>query len=387
MGSGKHKFHIAVPKRRSVHTHRHEPRDCQRRDSQKITSETIKGPVGDSLLLDLGASQKENLCDMATETIAVTGILVVCSVVILIGDAAVSGILAILTNITFKKAFLKGLLVLLLPPLFMLYGALIGRERAQVEEVEIRFENLPESFDGYRLVHISDIHARSYAKRQKSLERAIETINGLNPDLIAFTGDLITLDASEIGPVKHILQSMKATDGIAAVVGNHDYGIYSNQTDKRAKGKILSEVISEERSMGWSVLMDDCLTINRGPDSVAIVGVQNTSPSRHFPSKGNLWQASKGTEGMFRILLTHDPMHWEAEVIGKDYPLTLSGHTHAMQLSLLGWSPSRYLFKQHRGLYSKGNQYLYVNIGLGETIIPVRIGARPEITLITLRKG
>lgn len=324
---------------------------------------------------------------MATETIAVTGILVVCSVVILIGDAAVSGILAILTNITFKKAFLKGLLLLLLPPLFMLYGALIGRERTQVKEVELRFENLPESFDGYRLVHISDIHARSYAKRQKSLERAIETINGLNPDLIAFTGDLITLDASEIGPVKHILQSMKATDGIAAVVGNHDYGIYSNQTDKRAKGKILSEVISEERSMGWSVLMDDCLTINRGPDSVAIVGVQNTSPSRHFPSKGNLWQASKGTEGMFRILLTHDPMHWEAEVIGKDYPLTLSGHTHAMQLSLLGWSPSRYIFKQHRGLYSKGNQYLYVNIGLGETIIPVRIGARPEITLITLRKG
>ena len=155
--------------------------------------------------------------------------------------------------------------------------------------------------------------------------------------------------------------------------------------------------------------MNESVIISRGLDSIAVVGVENTSPSRHFPSKGNLTQAASGTEGMFRVLLSHDPLHWESEIIGQDFPLTLSGHTHSMQFSLLGWSPSRYMFPQYRGLYStdksgssrsrssgaehqkNGNpdtnlQYLYVNPGLGETIFPARIGVLPEITLITLRK-
>lgn len=322
---------------------------------------------------------------MATEAIAITGILVVCSVGILIGDAAVSGIIAVASNITFKKAFTTGLLALFIPPLVMAYGAWIGRERPQLKEVELRLENLPESFDGYRLVQISDIHARSYANRQKSLQRIVGIINNQNPDLIAFTGDIITLDASELESIKEILKELKAKDGIVAVVGNHDYGIYSDPAHKRPSGEILSDVIKEEKTMGWNVLMDENIKISRNQDSIAVVGVQNTSPSRHFPSKGSLNKASEGTEGMFRILLTHDPMHWEAEILGKDYPLTLSGHTHAMQFSLMGWCPSRYIFKQYRGLYSEGQQHLYVNIGLGETILPFRIGTRPEITLITLR--
>jgi predicted MPP superfamily phosphohydrolase len=307
-------------------------------------------------------------------------------VAIIIGDAAVSGILAAVSSITFKNAFLRGLLLLLLPPLFMAYGAWIGRERPQVKELEIRFEGLPESFDGYRLVHISDIHARSYAKRQKSLKKVVDIINNQNADLIAFTGDLITLDASELAAVKEILAELNASDGIISVIGNHDYGIYSDPTHKNVKGKILSEVVTEERSMGWNVLIDDHILIERGLDSIAVIGVQNTSPSRHFPSKGNITKASAGTEGMFRILLTHDPMHWEREVVGKEYPLTLSGHTHAMQFSIFGWSPSSLIFKEYRGLYTKDDQHLYVNIGLGETILPFRIGTRPEITLITLKK-
>ena len=323
---------------------------------------------------------------MATEAIAITGILIVCSVAIIIGDAAVSGILAWVSCITLKKAFLIGLLLLLLPPLVMAYGAWIGREKPQVKIVEITFGNLPESFDGYRLVHISDIHARSYAKRQKSLKKVVDIINNQNADLIAFTGDLITLDASELAAVKEILAELNASDGIISVIGNHDYGIYSDPTHKNVKGKILSEVVTEERSMGWNVLIDDHILIERGLDSIAVIGVQNTSPSRHFPSKGNLTKASSGTEGMFRILLTHDPMHWEREVVGKEYPLTLSGHTHAMQFSIFGWSPSSLIFKEYRGLYTKDDQHLYVNIGLGETILPFRIGTRPEITLITLKK-
>ena len=296
-----------------------------------------------------------------------------------------SGIIAVASNITFKKAFTTGLLALFIPPLVMAYGAWIGRERPQLKEVELRLENLPESFDGYRLVQISDIHARSYANRQKSLQRIVGIINSQNPDLIVFTGDIITLDASELESIKEILKELKAKDGIVAVVGNHDYGIYSDPAHKRPSGEILSDVIKEEKTMGWNVLMDENMKISRNQDSIAVVGVQNTSPSRHFPSKGNLNKASEGTEGMFRILLTHDPLHWEAEILGKDYPLTLSGHTHAMQFSLLGWCPSRYIFKQYRGLYSEGQQHLYVNIGLGETILPFRIGTPPEITLITLR--
>ena len=323
---------------------------------------------------------------MATEAIAITGILIVCSVAIIIGDAAVSGILAWVSCITFKRAFLKGLLLLLLPPLVMAYGACIGREKPQVKIVEITFGNLPESFDGYRLVHISDIHARSYAARRESLQRAVDIINGLKPDLITFTGDLITLDATELDPVNEILRKLKSEDGIMSVVGNHDYGIYADPSDKSSSRRILSEVIKEEERMGWNVLMDDNRIIKRGQDSIAVIGVQNTSPSRHFPSKGNLRKASVGTEGMFRILLTHDPMHWEREVVGKEYPLTLSGHTHAMQFSIFGWSPSSLIFKEYRGLYTKDDQHLYVNIGLGETILPFRIGTRPEITLITLKK-
>ena len=323
---------------------------------------------------------------MATEAIAITGILVVCSVAIMIGDAAVSGILAMVSSITFKKAFMKGLLLLFLPPLVMAYGAWIGRERPQVKEVEISLKGLPESFDGYRLVHISDIHARSYVARRESLQKVVGMINGMEPDLIAFTGDLITLDATELKPVNEILRELQSKDGIVSVVGNHDYGIYADPSHKGSLRRILSEVIEEEERMGWNVLLDDNMIIRRGQDSIAVIGVQNTSPSRHFPSKGNLTQASAGTEGIFRILLTHDPMHWEEDILGKDYPLTLSGHTHAMQFSIFGWSPSSLIFRQHRGLYTENDQHLYVNIGLGETILPFRIGTRPEITLITLKK-
>lgn len=325
---------------------------------------------------------------MSTEAIAITGILILCWTVLVIADAMASGVLAVLTSLTFKQAFLKGLLVLLIPPVFIAYGAWIGRERPQVKEVELEFQNLPEGFDGYRLIHISDIHARSFSKRHDSLKKIIEIINGLDPDMVAFTGDLITLDSSEIDVVKDILQDIRATDGVVSVLGNHDYCIYSAERDKTGHHpKGPSEVIRKEKEMGWNILLDENMTVTRGRDSIKIIGVENISPSGHFPSKGNLQKASAGTEGSFRIILTHDPMHWESEITGKEYPLTLSGHTHAMQFSLFGWSPSRYIFRQNRGLYSQGSQYIYVNPGLGETIIPVRIGVRPEITVITLKKS
>ena len=146
-----------------------------------------------------------------------------------------------------------------------------------------------------------------------------------------------------------------------------------------------AEVIAREKAMGWRLLMNEHWVLHHGDDSIAIVGVENTSTSPHFPKRGDLWKAIHGTEGMFRILLSHDPTHWDMGVIGKDVPLTLSGHTHSMQFSLLGWSPIGHFYKQSKGLYRKGNQLLYINIGLGETIFPARIGAMPEITKIVLR--
>ena len=312
-------------------------------------------------------------------------IILLCWIILTIADVAVCGLLKLILGLPFKKAFLWGLLALLLPPVLIAYGSFIERNCFRVKEITIRTENIPEAFDGYRIVHISDIHARSFSGREKNLQRAMDKINGLAPDMIAFTGDLITMTPDELDNQSHALSSLKATDGVFSVLGNHDYSMYSNASPEERQ-EHMETLIDAEKGLGWDLLMDENRIIRRGSDSIAVIGVQNTSPSRHFPSKGDLCMASKGTDGMFRILLSHDPMHWEAEILGQDYPLTLSGHTHAMQLSLLGWSPSRLMFKQYRGLYIRDGQTLHVNPGLGETIFPARIGVRPEITLITLTR-
>lgn len=204
--------------------------------------------------------------------------------------------------------------------------------------------------------------------------------------MVAFTGDLITMKSSEIDGLSDILRSIKAKDGVVSILGNHDYCMYSDPKEQGSRPDSVQNVIDKEKAMGWKILVNENMKVHRGKDSIAVIGVENTSPSRHFTSRGNLGKASESTDGMFRILLSHDPMHWDAEVVGKDYPLMLSGHTHALQFSLFGWCPSRYMFKQYKGLYRNDDQYLYVNIGLGETIFPARIGARPEITVITLKK-
>ena len=311
-------------------------------------------------------------------------ILILCWIVFVVLDLAVSGIIRGVAGIPFKRVFLWGLLSLLLPPAAVLYGSLIERNTFKVKEIELSYTNLPEGFRGYRIVHISDIHARSFSKREKSLQRAVDKINALEPDMIAFTGDLITMTPDELDNISAALSSLEAKDGVFSVLGNHDYCMYSDmsQTEKQ---KCLEELIRKEGEMGWDLILNEHRIIRKGQDSIAVIGVENTSPSKHFPSRGDLNKASEGTEGMFRILLTHDPMHWEAEITGKDYPLTLSGHTHAMQVSIFGWSPSSLIFKHHKGLYTEGNQSIYVNKGLGETIFPARIGACPEITLITLK--
>ena len=303
-------------------------------------------------------------------------------IVLVVADLCVSLVLKLTAKVPFRKAFRWGLFSLLVPPVVIAYGSVVDRNRFEIKEVSLEYADLPESFDGYRIIHISDLHARSYAKRTARLERAAQIINGLDADLIAFTGDLISLVPDEIGPIAASLSTLKAKDGVVSVLGNHDYGTYADTS-----GVLVDDLIAKEREMGWELLLNEHKVLHRGADSIVVIGVENTSVSHFFPSNGDLTKASEGTDGAFRIVLTHDPMHWESEILGQDYALTLSGHTHAMQLSIFGWSPSSLMFKHSDGLYTEDSQHLYINVGLGETLFPARIGARPEITVITLEKS
>ena len=325
------------------------------------------------------------------ETFSLIVVAFVSAVAIALVLLVVAGICALCGAGSFGHIFLHGLWAMLLIPAVMIYGGLIERNLFMVKNVAVPCDRLPEAFDGYRIVQISDLHLRSFAGRKGALKRAVEKMNALDADLICFCGDLVTMESSEIEPFREILSSLKARDGVVSVMGNHDYCRYNpdGSVDKAAEASRVREM---EREMGWRLLDDWNITIESGGDSISVVGVQNISASRQFQSDGNLRKAMAGADAPFRILVSHDPTHWRQEVLGKqDIALTLSGHTHAMQVSIFGWCPSRYIFREYRGLYSEdtafGTQYLHVNPGLGETVFPLRIGVLPEITLLTLRCG
>ena len=309
-----------------------------------------------------------------------------CWAILAAADAVVAGLSALIFDVRFKTVFLWGLLSFLLPVLAIVYGTFIERNIYSVCPVTVRSSSLPPAFQGFRIALISDIHLRSFAQRPASLSRAVEKINSLDADVVCFTGDLVSLDVSELDGFGGILRRLSPP--VYSVLGNHDYLIYGRRRNGRGTTRAgVDSLKASEKALGWNLLLNENRILTRGRDSLAIVGVENTSASKHFPSHGNLSRAMAGTDGCFRILLSHDPTHWDMEVIGRDIPLTLSGHTHALQFSLFGWCPSRYLFRHYRGLYQEAGQSLYVNTGLGETIFPARIGARPEITLITLSRN
>ena len=311
--------------------------------------------------------------------------LVIAWVAVALLDLLVSGLMAIAFGLKFGRAFSWGLLALLIPVILIAYGILIERNCFRTRKLELSFADLPAAFDGYRIVHISDIHSRSFRLRPSAIQRAMDKVNSLNPDIVAFTGDLITISPDELDITAPALSRITAPDGVLSILGNHDYCTHLGGTIGKPDAQGLAELISRERALGWNLLLNESTVVTRSGDSIVFVGVENTSPARFFPSTGDLSKASAGTDGTFRILLTHDPQHWDSEVLGRGYPLTLSGHTHSAQISLFGWSPGSLMFRRLRGLYKEGSEFLYVNIGLGETAYPARIGAIPEITLITLR--
>lgn len=273
------------------------------------------------------------------------------------------------------------------------YGYFIGRFRLDVNRVEFVHADVPSSFDGYRIVHISDLHLSTFNDKPKALERFVDSVNAQHPDLICFTGDLVTIGKEEAEPFTDVLKNMKAKDGVMAVLGNHDFLIYRRDfANNAARMRAVEELAKYMRDeLGWHLLRNENRLIVREQDTLCILGVDNHSCSDqgfHSVAYGVLSKARYGATG-FQVLLTHDPTHWRAEVLPKtDIPLTLSGHTHDAQISILGWSPASRMFPEHAGLYTvMGNhvpQSLYVNVGLGCTF-PARVGVDAEITVIDLK--
>ena len=284
----------------------------------------------------------------------------------------------------FKSFFRKSLWAMLIAPILFCYGFLIERNQCQIKNIEIESKEIPQSFNGYKIVQISDLHLHSFKGREKTLKKFVNEINNQNADLVVFTGDLVSYGPWELDGLDTILSKIKSNDGIYSVLGNHDYSAYSNFPNS-IKQKYVDELKDRQFQMGWNLLLDKNVSIIRENDTISLIGVENISTHRAFLSFGNLQNAIKNSSGSYKILLSHDPTHWELEV--KDTPeidLMLSGHTHAMQFSIFGWSPSSFIFKEVAGLFKHNDQYLYVNIGLGETVMKTRIGAKPEITLIQL---
>lgn len=271
----------------------------------------------------------------------------------------------------------------------MWWGALFNRYNIDVRHVEIEIDGLPASFDGYTIAQVSDLHVGSYGNDTTFLAKVVDSVNSLSPDMIAFTGDIVNRRSSELNPFVNTLKNFHAPDGVYSILGNHDYGDYYTWASASDKQANMNELYDMQNRMGWKMLNNASDFVYRANDSIAIIGVENVGDPP-FHTYGDL-DAAYATldDPTVKILLSHNPAHWDNDI--KDSPdkniaLTLSGHTHAMQISAFGMSPAAFRYPTWGGLYKdEDGHQLYVNIGIGEVAIPARIGATPEITLITLR--
>ncbi len=279
-----------------------------------------------------------------------------------------------------------------IPVVALLWGMVRGATDYQVRRVTLKFPNLPPAFDGFKVIQISDLHTGSFNSTEP-LQRAVALINKQGADLVLMTGDLVNNRATEVEPHMPALAGIQSALPIFSSLGNHDYGDYVAWESPAEKRANLERLMQNHAKMGWTLLNDTSHTLTRGTDQIAVLGVQNWSSHANFPRHGNLPQAHAASgSAPFKILLSHDPSHWEAQVLNyPDIDLTLSGHTHGMQfgvnLPFMKWSPVQYVYKQWAGLYEQGRQKLYVNTGLGFLGYPGRVGFLPEITLFELRRA
>ena len=301
------------------------------------------------------------------------------------------------TAISRSEFLSKAALVLgAIPFVSLLWGMAKGGTDYTVRRVVLRFPNLPASFDGFTLLQISDLHTGSFHSKEP-LQRAVNIINEQKADQIFMTGDLVNNYATEVEEHIDTLAGIRSERPIYSILGNHDYADYVNwdaEGGRPAKDANLARLKQNHAKIGWELLLDEARTVERNGEKIAILGVQNWGARMGFPKYGQLAKAHAAADASapFKILLSHDPSHWEGEVQQyEDIDLMLAGHTHGMQfgvnLSWLKWSPVQYAYKQWAGLYQRGKQYLYVNAGLGFIGYHGRVGFLPEITVFELRRG
>ncbi|WP_422106137.1 metallophosphoesterase [Winogradskyella sp.] len=275
----------------------------------------------------------------------------------------------------------------------ILYGMYKGKYNFKVLKYTLHFEDLPDAFDGYKLTQISDVHSGSFDNIDK-VKYAIDLINEQQSDVILFTGDMVNNKAEEMLPYVDIFKQLKAKHGLYSVLGNHDYGDYVSWNSEADKRQNLEDLKALQKGIGFDLLLNENRFIEKDGQRIAIIGVENWGKGG-FKKAGDLKKASSLVDkDDFKILLSHDPSHWDAEVVNAEYHyhLTLSGHTHGMQFGIeipgwFKWSPVKWRYKQWAGIYETLGQYINVNRGFGYLAFPGRVGIWPEITVIELKKG
>lgn len=282
-----------------------------------------------------------------------------------------------------------------IPAVSFLYGVVRGAYKFRVHKVKVSAPNLPEAFEGFKIVQISDMHSGSFISPEP-LIKAFNIVLQQQPDIIFFTGDLVNNEVHETDEHLETYKMLQAPYGVYSTLGNHDYGDYKMWESKEEKHKNLEDLKAVHTNSGWRLLMNEHVAIEKNGQKIALLGIENWGGRGGFPKYGKLDEAHKGTEEYpFKILLSHDPSHWDVQVSQeekyKDIDLTLSGHTHGMQFGIeipgIKWSPVQYMYKHWAGLYKQDNQYLYVNRGLGFLGYPGRLGIWPEITVIELSRA
>ena len=274
----------------------------------------------------------------------------------------------------------------------LLYGMYKGKYNYRVLKYTLEYDSLPESFDGFQITQISDLHCGSFDNFEK-VAYGMDLISQQKSDLLLFTGDMVNNKASEAQPWVDIISKIEAPYGKFSVLGNHDYGDYSDWESEADKQQNLEEMYQIHKEMGFDLLLNESRYIEKNGEKLALVGVENWGAGR-FKKAGDLEKSiSKIQSEDFKILLSHDPSHWEAEVLPHSNPfhLTLSGHTHGFQFGIeipgwIKWSPIQWQYKQWAGIYEEKEQKLNVNRGFGYLAYPGRVGIWPEITVITLKK-
>lgn len=269
------------------------------------------------------------------------------------------------------------------------FGYFVGRHYYVIHRQTFYFPDLPKRFEGYRIAQFSDMHIGTLRDgHEEDAKKIVELINAQHCDAILFTGDLVNHQSIELDGFQRDLSKLSAPDGVYAVMGNHDYSMYIKYPSEKEREADVEELHRRIRSYGWTLLLNEHRVLRRGTDSLIIAGVENDGLPP-WPALGDLPKTMKGLKcSCFTVLMSHDPTHWRRAILPRtSIQLTLSGHTHAGQFKVFGWSPVSYVYREWSGAYAEGNQVLNVSDGIGAVMFPFRFGAWPEVNVITLRRG